>query len=562
MLSSGDAQKNLSRSVQFRFEGELHLLQTSSTASGILFSANIITSVYQVTGASESAFTDTTGISRSFTVQISKGKFKRLWFHNGASPAALASIKMLLSYLQCQLPPGTEHYEEAEEDDLNGHCRIRYTRFYSDNGTDSIVKEKTQYISHAGEFDYNELKTKLEPSGQLTVIHGSRYLFPVRVYGTDSNRCFLSGKLIGESQTHVLLQLSAIETETGKYPATRVPDTSGDYLPSAIFTYISSGELHKSIRKQILGNDNLETLLDQLHHVSADTEHDSLALKIKSLATVNPGAAYSLAAILDTALYTGTAYRILLPALQDAETDEASTVLAQLAWKHKEDWSYCKSIVINGGLTTRLSDSAVGFYKMLALYRPMSKLSRLAWMALGTITDNCSRRDSVKGYDLWKWISDSLSILNGYEGGNRIKLLVWGNSNQPAAFDSVRQFLHSPLQELRTVAILCMGQFSSYRKVHFLLDIIQNDSSINNRSTAARALSGLVKDSMQQKLLGKLIAAEPDTSLQMAMLHSLDINADNQSLLVSILRSLAADNPYLSIRLEAADMLRRRKHEL
>jgi len=556
--TSQNQQSFANREAAFYFEGDICLRQVAAKGESLFFAAAITASRYAITGANGSIFSDTSGLRQPFYISWSKGKIERLWFHNSTSASVSASIRMLMSYLQWQQPASGNNMLEAIEDDPNGHCNIRYTFYRQNNGVDSVVKEKKRYVQEDKEYDFNELKTTFTPEGSVSMILQGDYVFPVLVEGRDKVVTRLSQKIIGESETKFWIHKKAIVN--GSFDAellSKKVDTVSDYKPSSIYIYTSSREFRKNIRKDILGGDSLQLLVLKLHSSFADTERDSMVLKLKSLATVYPGMAYPLAAILDTAAARSKVYNIVCAALLDAETGNAVNALSALAWKHREQWDYTKGLITNIGLNPQVTDTVITFFKSLALYKPMSKTSRAAWMALGTMTDNISKQDKTAGQALWKWICDSLQILDAYADCTRIKLLVWGNSNQPAAFDSVTKFIKIENEELRSVAVLCIGQFSFTRKIPFLLDVIKSDTVLSIRSNAARVLSGQLEDSSHLLYVRKLMASEKDSSIRQSLLSTINIKGHEKKLVYEILRDSRNNDTSLTLRMEAADMLRR-----
>jgi hypothetical protein len=557
-VTGQNQQSFTNREAAFYFEGNIQLLLVSNTGDDLFFSAVIAVSRYEVTGAGGDTFSDTAGIHMPFFIKWGKGKIERLWFHNAVSASVSSSVRMLMSYLQCQPKPSGETILETMEDDPNGHCNIQYKFYNKENGADSVVKEKFLYTSLKDEYDFNELKTSYQPKSNINIVLRNDNIFPVLVDGIDKVTTRLSQKIIGESETRIWIENKKIPD--ADYAVQRLPqkiDTAGNYRPWPIYFYISSREFRKNIRKDILGEDSLELLVAKLHTRFADDEKDSMVLKLKSLATVFPRMAYPLASILDTAAARGKVYNIISAALLDAQTDNAVNALSALAWKHREDWEYTKGIITNTGLNPQVTDSAITIFKSLALFKPMSRTSRAAWMALGTMTDNVFKQDTITGQSLWKWLCDSLQVLSGYEGGARVKILVWGNSNQPSAFDSVTKYIKSENEELRGVAVICTGQFSFDRKIPFLLDVIKSDTIASIKNNAARALSGELTESSYLNYIKDLMALEKDSSIREALLNTINIKGPEKIIVKAILKQAEKNDTSHTVRLAATDMLRR-----
>lgn len=557
-VAGQNQQPFANREAAFYFEGDLYLRQVAVKGNSLFFSVHLSASRYEITGAGGAGFSDTAGISQPFFISWNKGKIERLWLHHSTSQSVASSFRMLMSYFQCQQPPGGTSILNASEDDPNGHCSVRYTFYKRKDGADSAVKEKGFYVSQKEEVDFNELKTSYTPESKISVIIQKGNVFPLMIEGRDKVVTRLSQKIIGESETTLWIHKTepAEDAIAATKPSNEI-DTGSQYRPLSIYIYTSSREFRKEIRKNILGQDSLELLIAKLHSSFADDEPDSMVLKIKSLATVYPSMAYPLAAMLDTAAPQNKLYKIISAALLDAETDNAVNVVSALAWKHREDWDYAKALITNTGLNPQVTDSAIAFFKSLALFKPMTKTSKAAWMGLGTMTDNIFKQDTAAGLVLWKWISDSLVTLQGYDGASRVKLLVWGNSNQPAALDSVIKFIKSDDEDLRSVAVVCTGLFSSGRRIPFLLDVIKSDTVTSIRSNAARSLSGQLADSGQLNYLKELLIAENDSSVRQSLLAAIDIQSNEKKMIQEILNQSKEKDTSLTVRLFAIDMLRR-----
>ncbi|MFT3680016.1 MAG: HEAT repeat domain-containing protein [Ferruginibacter sp.] len=559
LFVTGQSQQSFAhREAAFYFEGDVYLRQVNTQGNSIFFTAAIDASRYEISGAGNNIFSDTAGMNQPFFISWNSGKIERIWLHHTTSAATAAAIRTLMSYLQYQQQPYGTNIAETVEDDPNGHCTILYKFYHMLNGSDSAVKEKKYYLQKKGEYDFNELKTTYTPEGAVSIVIQKQNIFPLLVDGTEKITTRLSQKIIGQSETIIRIQNK--ETTTNQLTTeqlTKKMDTGSNYSPVSIYVYTSSREFRKNIRKDILGTDSLQALVEKLHSTFAEDETDSMVLKLKSLATVHPTTAYPLAAILDTTTSKSRIYKIITAALFDAETDNSINALSQLAWKHREDWEYAKGLITNTGLNAQVTDSAVAFFKSIALFNPMSKTSRAAWMALGTMTDNIYKQDATAGEALWKWICDSLQTLDTYNGAIRIKLLVWGNSNQPAAFDSVTKFIKSTNEELRSVAVVCTGQFSFAGKIPFLLDVVRNDTVMSIRSNAARALSGQLSESMPLNYIREMLQSENDSSIRESLLSTIDIKSSEKKLIQEILQEAERKDSSLTVRRAATDMLRR-----
>lgn len=557
-ITGQNQQPFANREAAFYFEGDLYLCQVAVEGSTHFFSVVIAASRYEVTGAGGDHFSDTAGISQPFFISWNKGKIERLWLHRTASASVSSSVRMLMGYLQYQQPQYGTSTVETTEDDLNGHCLTRYTFYPMKNDMDSAVKEKRYYVQQKDEFDFNELKTTYTPESNIQMLIKKGNLLPLMIEGRDKVVTRLSQKMIGESETKFWMHNKAI-TKDALVAAqlSKKIDTGDNYIRSSIYIYTSSKDFRRNIRKDILGQDSLALLVAKLHSSFAEDETDSMVLKLKSLATVYPGMAYPLAAMLDTAAPRGTLYKIISTALLDTETDNAVNALSALAWKHRDDWDYAKGLITNTGLNAQVTDSAIAFFKSLALYKPLSKTSRAAWMGLGTMTDNIFKLDSTAGEALWRWICDSLVILEAYDGASRVKLLVWGNSNQSAAMDSVLPFIKSDNEELRSVAVVCTGLFSSARKIPFLLEVIKKDTVMSIRNNAARALSGQLASAEHLLDLKTMLVAENDSSIRQALLAAIDIKGKEKIMVQEILQQAEKNDASLSVRQLAGDMLRR-----
>lgn len=557
-VTGQNQQSFTSREAAFHFDGNIYLQQVATKGSSLFFSAAIAVSRYKITGAGGDNFSDTAGISEPFFISWSNGKIESLWFHNTVSASVSSSIRMLMSYFQCQQTSTNTKTLETTEDDPNGHCTIYYKFYKGKSGMDSAVKEKKFYVQKKEEYDFNELKTSYEPQSNISIVLQKGNVFPMLVDGVDKVVTRLSQKIIGKSETNIWIQNKEIAKPTFAIEQlSKKIDTGDNFRPLPIYIYTSSKEFRKNIRKDILGQDSLEMLIAKLHSSFADDEKDSMILKLKSLATVYPAMTWPLATILDTAVARSKVYNIISAALLDAETENAVNALSALAWKHREDWEYAKGLITNTGLNAQVTDSAITFFKSLAMFNPMSKTSRAAWMALGTMTDNISKQDTAAGKVLWQWVCDSLQILDAYNGATRIKLLVWGNSNQPAAFDSVTKFIKSDNEELRSVAVVCTGQFSFTRKIPFLLDVIKSDTVMSIKNNAARALSGQLAESIHLDYIRELLSAEKDSSIRESLLGTINIKSYDKKLVQEILKEAERKDVSLTVRLAAADMLRR-----
>jgi hypothetical protein len=546
------------REAAFYFEGSIYLQQFAAEKNTLFFTVAIAPSRYQITGAGSSSYADTVGLCQPFIMSSSGGKINRLWLHNSISPGISTSIRTLLSYMQCQHPVGSTKMIEMVEDDPYGHCNISYTYYNQKKGIDSIVKEKKIYLQKKEEYDFNELKTTYTPISKINIRWNKDNIFPEWIDGTDKIITKLSQKTIGESETNYWIHKKELANDSlVQLHFLEKIDTTNNYWPTPLYVYINSKDFRKNIRKEILGTDSLQLLIAKLHSPFADAERDSMVLKLKSLATVYPGTAYELASILDTAMARGKVYNILSAALLDAETDNAMNALAALAWKHKEDWNYSKGLITNIGLNPQVTDSVISFFKSFAAYNPMSKTSRAAWMALGSMTDNICKKDAASGQLLWRWICDSIQLLNTHPEATRIKLLVWGNSNQLAAFDSVKKYVVNENEELRSVAVVCAGQFSSTQKNDLLLNVIKTDTSMPIRSNAARALSGQLATSFELDDVKQMLSIEKDSSIRQSLLEAIDIKSSEKKLIMQMLQQAKEKDTSLTVRLFATDMLRR-----
>jgi len=544
--------------VTFRFTGDMQFRLEGQRGDSILFQASIRSGYYTLSGPATTDFADTSGLGRPLYFSWCKGRIFQVWIHESSSSAVAATVRMLLGYLQYPVTDRSQLPTELLQDDLMGHCVVHYSLQGKGPQTDTIHIQKKRYQLSADEWDDNALKTVYTPASSLVAVVKDGCFFPVQVEGADTLTTRLAGKMIGYSYT--LFSITAKDSncvriirDTDKNEQFSYPE----YNASAIYNYQSPGNFRLEIRKQILGNDRLPGLTQQLCKLKPEDDADSLSLKLKSLATVFPETAYPLAAMLDTASPQRMAYQLLSGALLYAGTSQAQHAVSALIWKHRNDWTYSKKLLTGMGMQTRVTDSSIGYFKQLALFRPMSPVSKTAWLALGAMNDQLSQSDSINGDLLWKWIRDSLQTLNEKEGGTRMKLLVWGNSNQPAAFDSVTRYIRSSDEELRALSVIAASQFAHPGKINLLLDVLRTDTLVMIRTSAGRGLSGLLSDEEHLDQLAGLFRQEKDSTIRVLLVNALDINSPNRMKMRALLEPVFSNEQTWSVRLAAGDLLRR-----
>ncbi len=544
--------------VTFRFTGNLQFRYEGQQGDTVFFQAFIRSGNYTVSGPAARDFSDTSGLGRPLYFSWCKGRIFQVWIHESSSSAVAATVRMLLGYLQYPVTDRSQLPTELLQDDLMGHCVVHYSLQGKGPQTDTIHIQKKRYQLSADEWDDNALKTVYTPASSLVAVVKDGCFFPVQVEGADTLTTRLAGKMIGYSYT--LFSITAKDSncvriirDTDKNEQFSYPE----YNASAIYNYQSPGNFRLEIRKQILGNDRLPGLTQQLCKLKPEDDADSLSLKLKSLATVFPETAYPLAAMLDTASPQRMAYQLLSGALLYAGTSQAQHAVSALIWKHRNDWTYSKKLLTGMGMQTRVTDSSIGYFKQLALFRPMSPVSKTAWLALGAMNDQLSQSDSINGDLLWKWIRDSLQTLNEKEGGTRMKLLVWGNSNQPAAFDSVTRYIRSSDEELRALSVIAASQFAHPGKINLLLDVLRTDTLVMIRTSAGRGLSGLLSDEEHLDQLAGLFRQEKDSTIRVLLVNALDINSPNRMKMRALLEPVFSNEQTWSVRLAAGDLLRR-----
>lgn len=551
-----------SKEIVFHFKGTLEICFIRKEQQGKLYCAKILPTIFSINEGDNTATyqPDTSLLSQPFYFLIDNGTVRKLFLLKKTPEPVTNTIKSLFSLMQYSVPRDTVTGWTIMQDDPNGHCVTRYSLISKTNFTDSILKVKTEYIAFKNETNSSRLKTTYLPYGSAAIRLDKKTFLPISINSNEKIVTKLTYKTIGVLETTFQLQrmgskqLQSINTQL---------DTKGFnlntllYSTVPIYTFVNSQQFNILVRRNLLGNDNAETILAKLTRPFREEDADSLYLKIRSLATVYPETAKRLAAILDTLRENTTSYKVVSRGLLEAENKESVNALALLIWKHRNNWNYSKAIISHLGLSLVITDTLTYLYKKLARLDKMSPISKTAQMALGTMVDNLSMRDSLSSARLWKWLAKETAKMGSDQKSTKQKLFIWGNTNRRPALDSVIPYLHSNDEEIRRVATLTTGQFSFSEKVPLLLEVLRTDTLQSIKQIATEGITAMIskKDEIEKVML--LLQFEKDSSIKKSLVNSLNPATKEKIMLRSLLQKIIQQDDCITVKSNAFELLKR-----
>lgn len=373
-----------------------------------------------------------------FAFENNTGQITDIRIDSSTTPVSASILKNIISQFQFAKPVTNKAQWYATEENISGTYRAIYNfekdslhnKFYSkrNNGYLAVTGSlKNQRLIPESKTEY-----RVDSSGIVRDIHFSE--MQVSLYGNDT------------------LSLSGTSTSISLVTAENLPGDDVTALPALYYqpayheaSSLSSGMSEQKITelsyKATLGTDNWESLLAFLNKQLTEKEMESLVLKFRALAYLEPEYCDKISAVLKTEPFGSYRYNILLQALSSATTEYATDAIVSFLKERigeeelvidllpffatnkaptKKALSLLKEIAFSDGYSDAVSSTA-----QLALAGSIHSLRKI----------NPQKADELTSYLVKKMepVSDTLQ-----------KILVFGNTGSPAVLSYLKNIIANP----------------------------------------------------------------------------------------------------------------------
>lgn len=479
----------------------------------------------------------------------SKGAIRRVFFYKNISGYAKKTLLNFISKFQVWKPILTPNSPTSSgqtiEDFPVGHAIVEY-KFDLLKAKSEAQATKTilRFFKLKNEEDNNFLKSYYIPKGRVKIIYDNKKDIVKSISANEEITTMLGNKVAGVSNMNYNFQLKNITHNKNNFDAnnpnsgglTEFYDSHQSLVLCGLYTFIDSDEIIRIARKEVLADDNFESIKKKLD--DKNYPQDSLYLKIRALATVVPESAFRLSELLDTQANNSVNYDVISRGLLHSQTPNSYNAIAQILLHHKDDFGWLYNLVTNLGLAKNPTDSLVESLKKVATETTNNKVRKMVQLALGSVVDNLSILDSAKSKGLLKWIFYELEKFADNEKSHIQKMLVLGNTNSYEGYNEVKKYLADSNANLRIAAINTICQFKNSENTELLLGTAQTDLSAGVRLAVAENLEHKIELTDDIITLKKLIISEKDTNTKVTFLHCFQQNEANKILIKKALNQI------------------------
>jgi hypothetical protein len=258
----------------------------------------------------------------------------------------------------------------------------------------------------------------------------------------------------------------------------------------SLYTKPSPQEMQQSIQRTQLGEETLESLLQQLDAVEASktsSDQTELYLKFKALVYLHPESCGRLGGLLANASAQGPTFAILTRALGSIGNAQAQAALVAAINARPGDLVAVSNLIPTLAETPDPSVAAEAVIRQLSTGPADDSISATALLALGSMAHGLAKKSPARSS---KIVHDLLrqTTVNQPEGHTHDLIEALGNTQSAVAIAALTAFTKNPAPQLRAAALDAL-RFMRSPGVDGLLLKGLGDADGTPRLEAAYALS-------------------------------------------------------------------------
>jgi HEAT repeat protein len=400
---------------------------------------------------------------------------------------------------------GTSTWQSHEEDPTGAYS-ARYQILGSASPADrsgqnpartvAIRKTRLQYLLEPSESSLpgqTPMRKQAIPSGSLEAHFDPESGDLTSLSGTGTQDTIIEEKKVAHSVTTVGLSRIA-EKAAAQEELTELRHVAG-FLEDAgsrlsLYTKPSPQEMQQSIQRTQLGEETLESLLQQLDAVEASktsSDQTELYLKFKALVYLHPESCGRLGGLLANASAQGPTFAILTRALGSIGNAQAQAALVAAINARPGDLVAVSNLIPTLAETPDPSVAAEAVIRQLSTGPADDSISATALLALGSMAHGLAKKSPARSS---KIVHDLLrqTTVNQPEGHTHDLIEALGNTQSAVAIAALTAFTKNPAPQLRAAALDAL-RFMRSPGVDGLLLKGLGDADGTPRLEAAYALS-------------------------------------------------------------------------
>ncbi len=458
------------KEINQHFEGILQNVLLEKGSTGAVFEAKFNLRQYALFDENEQGLTvpfSPSELEQLFFYKLSaENKIVDIQFQKTVSVAAQKVIREVVAHLQYTVVINAGNTWTAVEDNPVGHCKTNYQIILRNGSKTIIQKTPTKYFAAANEVNDNLLKTISQPEGSVTIelldVDGSL----VRMTGEQKVVTLLNDKVVGTSEQKLYIVDTARNYISDDYQEMKhkwYRKMKNNLLSSSIYIYVSTQQILIENRRRTLGADSYSSIVAMLE-TAGPVGSDSVYFKIRALCTVYPAYSKKFAVILDTTRASSVVYENIWQALLHTGNAESINAICSVLKNHSNDWPWLKNIIGNLGLVKNCTDTLVSTFQQLYGITNNGSIKNTIELAMGTMVDNLLKIERVKSQDLYYWLLQKLNSKPISDKNSFQKILVLGNTNNPAAKKIIEQYLDASNEEISKLAVEQLEKFKENGK--------------------------------------------------------------------------------------------------
>ena len=437
----------------------------------------------------------------------------------GSSALAVGLVKNILGLVQVVLPPqGGQPIVPRyviEEEDSTGLATTNY-----EVNADAGLVNMVQLIKTKNEI-YKTATTNTQQGAsqgsaqrasggmQLSLQPRSRFLIEFNVAermvssleGQEDVRVSASGKNVAHTLTNVNFNLVSAQLADAQRLSELQTNAKKAFASVSVAglssVQSSTPEELKNVQVQLLGNETVDSLWAQMGALEGREEGtgararkiEELATKVKAMLQLRPQDAAALAQKMQNLDPQSEAMRMLVGALAEGGSLQAQDALLDVLEGRASSPQVALLVLpMLGNLNTptpRTQDVLIDLSRS-----PDRNIATTAQLALGAVAQAVASQDPARADSIAQTFQKKLEAAKSEGNSDSVKdaLAALGNTGSASAFSAVAKFVDNANSDVRTEAVMALRHMKSAEAEGLLLKTLQNDSDVNVRVEAARAL--------------------------------------------------------------------------
>ncbi len=475
--------------IQVNLTCDIRKTITGIRSSSLLAAFEVMNPVLQIEQAGVPL--NTSGVLQELKhpvlAELTRGsQISQLWIDTSISELSANLLKEMLSHLQFVKPIKTNQGWQVTEENTSGTFQAKYQLLKQDRSGATYKKTNLGYTKLKSSkkeeriIADHETDFRTDSAGgikNITVFESQYVLFGADTITASGTRASFSLRWAGRAADEELAALATLRRRDEYSSKTTLSES------------LSEEKINRMAYRNTLRTDGWETLMLKLENATAGndkTAEDSLVLKFRALAYLEPSVCNKMASLLKKEPVGSYRYRVLSHALAAAETKEAVNALAGVVKERSGEEDLQIDLLPVLATTSFPTEEAVDIVKAMAFDPAAGEaISSTAQLTLGGLAYHFRKQDPKQSDEITRYLLDKLTN----EPDTMQKLLVLGNTGSPLIFPLMRSYIYNealsmPLRESSVSAI----RLIEGKQVADLLTVLSSDTKSGLANAAREAI--------------------------------------------------------------------------